>query len=305
MSDKKKPAAAGGKDAKAGGDKKDAKAGDKKDAKGGDKKDAKAGGDKKDAKAGDKKDAKGGDKKDAKDEKGGKTKDKDAAKEAAAAKADLERAAKERLMAKQRKTVRDTQLKKEQEIAAARKAAIEARRGPQKSKDSSKAMREIAIEKLVVNICVGESGDKLTKAARVLKELTDQEPVFSVARLTVRTFSIRRNEKIACHVTVRGEKALEILSKGLQVHEFELKDRNFSSTGNFGFGIQEHIDLGLKYDPSVGIYGMDFYIVLSRPGFRVAKRKKSRARIGVNHLISKEAAKKWFIQKFNGKVRNE
>jgi len=306
MSDKKKPAAgSGAKDAKAGGgDKKDAKAGDKKDAKAGDKKDAKAG-DKKDAKGGDKKDAKGGDKKDAKDEKGGKSKDKDAAKEAAAAKADLERAAKERLMSKQRKTVRDQQLKKEQEIAAARKAAIEARRGPQKSKDSSKAMREIAIEKLVVNICVGESGDKLTKAARVLKELTDQEPVFSVARLTVRTFSIRRNEKIACHVTVRGEKALEILSKGLQVHEFELKDRNFSTTGNFGFGIQEHIDLGLKYDPSVGIYGMDFYIVLSRPGFRVAKRKKCRARIGVNHLISKEAAKKWFIQKFNGNVRNE
>jgi large subunit ribosomal protein L11e len=32
--------------------------------------------------------------------------------------------------------------------------------------------------------------------------------------------------------------------------------RNFSATGNFGFGIQEHIDLGIKYDPSIGIYGM-------------------------------------------------
>ena len=36
--------------------------------------------------------------------------------------------------------------------------------------------------------------------------------------------------------------------------------------GNFGFGIQEHIDLGIKYDPSIGIYGMDFYVVLGRPG---------------------------------------
>jgi large subunit ribosomal protein L11e len=48
---------------------------------------------------------------------------------------------------------------------------------------------------------------------QVLTELSDQECIFSKARLTVRTFSIRRNEKIACHVTVRGEKAEEILQK--------------------------------------------------------------------------------------------
>jgi large subunit ribosomal protein L11e len=282
---------------------KDAKAGEKKD----DKKDAKPGADVKAAAGGAAKDAKGGKPAGgAKDDKGAaKTKDKDAAKEAAAEKAEKERQAKERLLAKQRKLLRDQAAKKDAEIAAARKAAIEAKKGPAKDKSKSKKMREISIDKLIVNICVGESGDKLTKAARVLKELTDQEPVFSVARLTVRTFGIRRNEKIACHVTVRGEKALEILKTGLAVHEYELKDRNFSTTGNFGFGIQEHIDLGLKYDPSVGIYGMDFYVVLSRPGFRVARKKKNAGRIGVNHLISKEAAKKWFISKFNGNVRSE
>lgn len=79
------------------------------------------------------------------------------------------------------------------------------------------------------------------------------------ARYTVRTFGIRRNEKIAVHVTVRGPKAEEILERGLKVKEYELKRRNFSETGNFGFGISEHIDLGIKYDPAIGIYGMDFY----------------------------------------------
>lgn len=113
-------------------------------------------------------------------------------------------------------------------------------------------MRQIRIEKLVINCCVGESGDRLTRASRVLQELADQEPVFSAARLTVRSFGIRRNEKIACYVTVSGEKAEEVLQKGLQVREFELPDKCFSATGNFGFGIQEHIDLGLKYDPTVG-----------------------------------------------------
>ena len=64
------------------------------------------------------------------------------------------------------------------------------------------------------------------------------------ARYTVRTFGIRRNEKIACHVTMRGEKAEEILERGLKVKEYELRKKNFSATGNFGFGIMEHIDLG-------------------------------------------------------------
>ncbi len=47
----------------------------------------------------------------------------------------------------------------------------------------------------------------------------------------------------------------------VQVREYELRKNNFSDTGNFGFGIQEHIDLGIKYDPSIGIYGLDFYVV--------------------------------------------
>ena len=86
------------------------------------------------------------------------------------------------------------------------------------------------------------------------------------ARYTVRSFGIRRNEKIAVHCTVRGPKAEEILEKGLKVKEYELKRGNFSATGNFGFGIAEHIDLGIRYDPSIGIYGMNFFVVLGRAG---------------------------------------
>lgn len=163
-------------------------------------------------------------------------------------------------------------------------------------------MKNIVIEKLCLNLCVGESGDRLTRAAKVLESLTGQTPVFSKARYTVRSFGIRRNEKIAVHCTVRGEKAEELLERGLKVKEYELKASNFSATGNFGFGIQEHIDLGIKYDPSIGIYGMDFYVVLGRPGNRVSRRRHATGKVGIHHRITKEDSVAWFKSKYDGIV---
>ena len=140
----------------------------------------------------------------------------------------------------------------------------------------------------------------MTRASKVLEQLTGQTPVTSKARYTVRTFGIRRNEKIAVHVTIRGPKAEEILERGLKVKEYELRRKNFSETGNFGFGIQEHIDLGARYDPGIGIFGMDFYVVMGRPGARVARRRQQRTRIGFPHRIKKEDTMAWFKQRFDG-----
>nr|ACN33934.1 unknown [Zea mays] len=98
---------------------------------------------------------------------------------------------------------------------------------------------------------------------------------------------------------------MQLLESGLKVKEYELLRRNFSDTGCFGFGIQEHIDLGIKYDPSTGIYGMDFYVVLERAGYRVARRRRCKSRVGIQHRVTKEDAMKWFQVKYEGVILNK
>ena len=169
-----------------------------------------------------------------------------------------------------------------------------------KSAPKDNAMRNIEIDKIVINCCVGEPGDKLTKAAKVLKDLSNQEPVLNQAKITIRSFSIRRGDKIATHVTIRGDRAKDILERGLKVKEFQLNKNAFNENGTFGFGIQEHIDLGLRYDPYTGIFGMDFFVVLKKPGMRVARRKHAKSRIGNKQKISKEEAQNWFKTTYDG-----
>ncbi|MES1918123.1 60S ribosomal protein L11 [Bonamia ostreae] len=160
-------------------------------------------------------------------------------------------------------------------------------------------MRDIRIEKIVINICVGKSTDRVTHAGRVLETLTKQQPVFSKARLTIRTFGIRRNQKIATFVTVRGKNAERLLALALKVKEYSLPKGCFNNTGNFGFGLNEHIDLGLQYDPKVGIFGMDFSVALCRAGKRVSKRKRCRSKVGCSQRIAPEDARAFLSEKYD------
>ena len=147
------------------------------------------------------------------------------------------------------------------------------------------------IEKVVVNLNVGKSGEPLEKAFRVLKELTDQTPVKKKAKKSIRDFGIRQGEPIAAVATLRKQRAIDFLKKVLPVVDNKVSRSSFDKQGNFAFGIKEHIEIaGVKYDPDVGIFGMDVCVSMGRPGYRVKMRRKGKARVGPKHVLTPEEA---------------
>ncbi|MCW4054361.1 MAG: 50S ribosomal protein L5, partial [Candidatus Bathyarchaeota archaeon] len=129
----------------------------------------------------------------------------------------------------------------------------------------------------------------LERASKVLKELTNQTPAKKQARKTIRDFGIRKGESIACVVTLRKQAAIDFLKKVLPVIDNQISRSSFDKRGNFAFGVKEHIEIaGVRYDPDVGIFGMDVCVSVNRPGYRVRNRRKQKTHVGSKHLLTPE-----------------
>ncbi|MEM2341142.1 MAG: 50S ribosomal protein L5 [Candidatus Bathyarchaeia archaeon] len=162
------------------------------------------------------------------------------------------------------------------------------------------------IEKVVVNVSVGKSGEPLEKAMKILEELTGQKPCFRKAKKTIRDFGIRRKEPIACLVTLRGKKAVEFLKRTLEAINNRIPAASFDKFGNFSFGISEHIDIpGARYSPDLGIIGMDICVSLCRPGYRIKYRRRARSKIGLKHRLTAGEAMAFMIDEFGVEITEE
>ncbi len=164
-------------------------------------------------------------------------------------------------------------------------------------------MRSPSIDKITVHIGTGESGDRLSNAEKLLGTIVKQKTVRAMAKKTIPTFSIKKKEPIGCKVTLRGSKAGEFLKIALKIIDNKLNASQFDKDGNFSFGIEEHTDFpGMKYDPSIGIYGMDVNVALKRPGYRISRRKLEKHKIPQNHRLTKEDAISFVKEKYGAEV---
>ena len=134
--------------------------------------------------------------------------------------------------------------------------------------------RAIRIIKIVVNAGVGESGENRTKAERVLQMITHQKPIATRAHSTNRDFGIRQGQEIGAKVTLRGAVAVDFLGRAFEARDRQLDIDSIDRNGNFSFGIADYTDFtGMKYDPQIGIHGMDVAVEVGRAGYRVRQRR--------------------------------
>ena len=167
-------------------------------------------------------------------------------------------------------------------------------------------MRQIRIGKVIVNMGLGEGGETLAKAMTVLETLTGVKPCPRKAKKAIREFGVRKGENIACISTIRGEPADDFLKRAFESSKNKIKQSCFDNFGNISFGIKEHINMpGTKYDPKLGIFGMNVCIVLERPGYRVARRGQRPGKIGSEHRVNKEESMAFIKERFGISLTGE
>ena len=171
------------------------------------------------------------------------------------------------------------------------------------AQDDEHVMRRIRLEKIVLNMGVGQSGPAIEAAKKALEQISGCRPCSRSARDTQRDFGVRKGEPIGVAVTVRGGQAEALAARLFEAKSNSIAGRSFDDFGNFSFGIREHIDIpGVKYDPSIGIIGLDVCVSLSRPGFGIRKRSKHKARVGRSHRITAGEARRFVAGRFGIEV---
>ena len=173
--------------------------------------------------------------------------------------------------------------------------------------ESENIMVNPRITKVTVNIGVGEGGQRLQLAEQVLEILTGMKPSRTLSKKTNRDLGTRKGAPIGCKVTMRGDDRIEaFLKDAFWVREHTLPEYSFDDQGNLSFGVSDYTDFPKqKYDPDIGIFGMDINVVLERPGHRVSRRRRRESRVPRSHMVGRVESKTWFVERFGLNIVEE
>lgn len=164
-------------------------------------------------------------------------------------------------------------------------------------------MEQVRIEKVTVNMGVGQAGEELKRAEEIITRVTNAKPIQTLCKVRQPAWGLRLGLPIGVKVTLRGAPARKFLETALKAKDQKIKVQSFDKFGNFAFGVKEYIDMpGAKYDPKLGIKGFDVLVTLQKPGYRIKHRLLQNKRVPQKHRVSKDEAVEFAKKEFGVQV---
>ena len=171
------------------------------------------------------------------------------------------------------------------------------------AQQTENSMRKIFLSKVVLNMGVGKSGEPIEIGKKTLEQITGKKPNIRNAKKSQRDWGVRKGEPIGVAVTVRDNDAIELLKRLFVAKDNTINGKAIDDEGNVSFGIKEHIDIpGIKYDPQIGILGLEVSIALARSGFNIKLRSQQKSKVGKKHRITKNDTIKFLTEKFGVQI---
>ena len=137
------------------------------------------------------------------------------------------------------------------------------------------------LEKIVINMGVGEAVQDTKKVDAAAKELTaiaGQRPVITRAKKSIATYKVRENMPLGCKVTLRKDRMYEFLDRLVNIALPRVRDfrgvsgKSFDGRSNFALGLKEQLVFPeVDYDQVSDVRGMDIIIVTTAKTDQEAK----------------------------------
>ncbi len=170
----------------------------------------------------------------------------------------------------------------------------------------SNAMRSISIDKVVLNMGIGSNEEMFQNAKLLLEKLTESKPVPTHSKRRRPELKLRKGQVIGAMITLRNEAAAKMLKRAVDANDGIVKKESISNN-SLSFGVKEYIYFqGVKYDPKIGMLGLNVNVSFTRPGRRIELRRRSRSAIGSKHKsIGNDEIAAYMEKNFGAKVGGE